>query len=769
MITGKDSRHQITPVIEKQFESLVRAASDAILGIDHQGKIAIWNDVATKMFGHSAKHAIGMDLRDLIIPGRMHAKTTEGFTAFVKTGKGPLVGKVTECIALRKGGSEFPVELSISSFKQDGHWHAVGIVRDISKHTQAEQRLKQREYQHEAISKLGQYALTDLELDALFQKTTALIAETLEVEYCKVLELQPSDKVLLLRAGTGWKKGLAGHTTVGLGLDSQAGYTLKSDHAVIVSDVRTETRFSAPPLLRDHGVISGISVIIQGSKQPWGILGAHTKEHREFSEDDVNFIQSAANVLALAIGRKRYEEKLHQFKHIVSTSSDMIALLDRDFIYLAANPAYLDAFDKTPGEVIGHAVSELFGEAFFNTTIKPYAKSCLTEKEINYQKWFDFPAYEPRYMDIHYYPYFDIGNEVIGFVVNGRDITKYKQVEDTLRGSEIKYRTLFESTADAIVLLDDKVIFDCNEAALRIFGCKSRDQFLNKQPSELSPPMQPCGSDSKRLADQHIATAFRQGKNQFEWMHRRIDGTDFPTEIWLTTMALNGKKILQATVRDITKRVQAQEALEKSHEQLRKSLICAIVAVSRAVGARDPYTAEHQQRVSRLSRAIGQEMGLDRERIDGLRMGASIHDIGKIHLPAEILSKPSKLSDIEYAFIKTHAQVGYDILKDIAFPWPVADIAWQHHERLDGSGYPQGLKGDEICLEARIVAVADVVEAMSNHRPYREALGIDAALKEIEVHRGTWFEPAAVDACLKLFREKDFSFDWSFTPPNCLH
>jgi len=152
-------------------------------------------------------------------------------------------------------------------------------------------------------------------------------------------------------------------------------------------------------------------------------------------------------------------------------------------------------------------------------------------------------------------------------------------------------------------------------------------------------------------------------------------------------------------------------------------------------------------------------MGLDAGRIDGLRMGASIHDIGKINLPAEILAKPTKLSDPEFALIKGHAQVGYDILKDIAFPWPVADIAWQHHERLDGTGYPQGLKGDEICLEARIVAVADVVEAMSSHRPYRPSLGIDAALQEIETHRGTWFEPAAVDACLKLFREKKFSFE----------
>ena len=166
----------------------------------------------------------------------------------------------------------------------------------------------------------------------------------------------------------------------------------------------------------------------------------------------------------------------------------------------------------------------------------------------------------------------------------------------------------------------------------------------------------------------------------------------------------------------------------------------------------------HQQRVAQLARAIAQEVGLDKERIDGLRMGAIIHDIGKINVPAEFLAKPTRLTKGEFEVIKMHPEVGYNILKDIEFPWPVAEIAYQHHERLDGSGYPQGLKGSEIIYEAKIVAVADVVEAMSSHRPYRPGLGIDAALEEIETKRGQWFDPDAVDACLKLFREKGFSF-----------
>jgi len=198
----------------------------------------------------------------------------------------------------------------------------------------------------------------------------------------------------------------------------------------------------------------------------------------------------------------------------------------------------------------------------------------------------------------------------------------------------------------------------------------------------------------------------------------------------------------------------------KQHERiLKRSLEGTISAVSRSVEARDPYTAGHQQRVATLACAIAGGMGLDAGCIEGIRLGAEIHDIGKIHLPAEILAKPSKLTDIEYEMIKAHPQVGYDILKDIEFPWPVADIAHQHHERLDGSGYPQGLKNGHICMEARIVAVADVVEAISSHRPYRPGLGIDKAVAEIKRGRGKQYDADAVDICIDLVSDNNFKFN----------
>lgn len=199
----------------------------------------------------------------------------------------------------------------------------------------------------------------------------------------------------------------------------------------------------------------------------------------------------------------------------------------------------------------------------------------------------------------------------------------------------------------------------------------------------------------------------------------------------------------------------------KAHEQhettLRQSLEQSIQAIAATVEARDPYTAGHQHRVAELATAIAREMGLQEEQISGIHLAAMIHDLGKIHVPAEILSKPGKLSDIEFMLIQIHPQAGYDIVKDIRFPWPIADIVLQHHEKLDGSGYPQGLKGEQILLEARIITVADVVEAISSHRPYRAGRGIDAAFEELEGNRGTLYDPRAVDICISLFREQGYS------------
>lgn len=199
-------------------------------------------------------------------------------------------------------------------------------------------------------------------------------------------------------------------------------------------------------------------------------------------------------------------------------------------------------------------------------------------------------------------------------------------------------------------------------------------------------------------------------------------------------------------------------ALVESEKKLRASLLESITALAAIVEMRDPYTAGHQRRVALLAVAIAKEMQLGSEQIEGLHLASVVHDVGKIRVPAEILSKPGKLTELEFGLIKEHSQNGFEILKSIDFPWPIAQIVLQHHERLNGTGYPHGLKDEQILIEAKILTVADVVESMKMHRPYRAGLGIDIALEEILRNRGTLFDPKVVDACVRLFREQGFSF-----------
>lgn len=212
-----------------------------------------------------------------------------------------------------------------------------------------------------------------------------------------------------------------------------------------------------------------------------------------------------------------------------------------------------------------------------------------------------------------------------------------------------------------------------------------------------------------------------------------------------------------AMVQDVTERVRAMAELAANNARLKAVFMGTVDLAMTLVGMRDPYTTGHERRAAGIAVGIGREMGFDQDRLEGIRIAAELHDVGNARVPLDILIKPSRLSPVEFDFVKTHTESAYEILKDVEFPWPVAEVALQHHERWNGSGYPNGLKGDAVGLEARIVAVADVVEAIASHRPYRPALGIDKALAEIENGRGTLYDPDVVDACLRLFREKGYS------------
>jgi PAS domain S-box-containing protein/putative nucleotidyltransferase with HDIG domain len=335
-----------------------------------------------------------------------------------------------------------------------------------------------------------------------------------------------------------------------------------------------------------------------------------------------------------------------------------------------------------------------------------------------------------------------------------QEIIERKQAEEEIRRLKDFNEGIVQNMAEGIAVEDaEGCIIFVNPAAADLLGY-SPEELVGQHwtaivPSDQHPSVQ--AAHERRMHGE---------ADRYELQLVRQDGTLVPVLVSGSPRIEEGRFAGTLTVfTDITEHKQVEEELQQSLERLRRTFDETVQALASAIRTRNPYMAGHQQRVTQLACAIAREMGLPEEQIEGIRVAGLIHDIGKISVPVEILSNPNGISDLEYGIIKAHPQIGYDILKAVEFPWPVAEIVLQHHERLDGSGYPQDLSGDEILLEARILGVADVVDAMSSHQPYRAARGLDKALEEISQNRGVLYDPGAVGACLKLFKQKGFKFE----------
>ncbi|MEE8564662.1 MAG: HD domain-containing phosphohydrolase, partial [Atribacterota bacterium] len=296
-----------------------------------------------------------------------------------------------------------------------------------------------------------------------------------------------------------------------------------------------------------------------------------------------------------------------------------------------------------------------------------------------------------------------------------------KKTEEALSKSQQEFASIFKDNPEAIVYVNEQGnILDINSRFFELFGYSLEEIKGKNINSGIIHP-----SDKIIEGKDLDSKALFKGYINFETIRKKKDGTLFPVSISGSPIVVNGRpRGMIGIFIDITNRKTTEEQLKESFKKLQKTMEDSIYSISLVTEARDAYTAGHQQKVSKLAVALAKEMGFPKDKVEGIKIAALIHDVGKINLPAEILSKPGKLSEIEFSLIKNHSQTGYDILKKVDFLWPIARIVLQHHEKINGSGYPRGLKGDEILLEAKIICVADVVEAMSSHRPYRPALGI---------------------------------------------
>jgi len=339
----------------------------------------------------------------------------------------------------------------------------------------------------------------------------------------------------------------------------------------------------------------------------------------------------------------------------------------------------------------------------------------------------------------------DDGNP-IGIAVVARDITQDKQAEQL-------YRALAASSTVGVYITQEGNFVFVNPQFQKYTGL-TEDELLGRDPLSLVHP-----EDRKTVRENAIAMLKGKRSSPYEFRVIVNGGETRWSMETVTSIHYNGERTTLGNFMDITERKQLEEEHKRDTERLLGAMRTTMRSIVMTVELRDPYTAGHQLRVTALACAIARELGLSEDRIEGLRMAAIVHDIGKLSIPAEILSKPGRLSEPEFELIKMHPQAGYDILnKTTDFPWPVAQIVLQHHERMDGSGYPAGIPGEDILLEARILGVADVVEAMSSHRPYRPALGVTKTLEEISEKSGILYDPQVVDACIRLFRERGFEF-----------
>jgi PAS domain S-box-containing protein len=461
--------------------------------------------------------------------------------------------------------------------------------------------------------------------------------------------------------------------------------------------------------------------------------------------------------------RKKAEEALREsenkYRLLANNVHDVIFVLDMNLKYTYISPSVKILRGYEPEELLQQTPAGMLTPSSMDLAMKTIAETMELEKtehrEINVSRTLQLEMIRKDgttvWTEVKFSLIRDENQQLVNIMGVTRDITERKQAERALLESEEKYRLVVENAKESIIITQDMKLVFVNNAAISMVGYSKEILTLKSFTDFIHP------DDRNMVVDHHIKRI--KGEEVPPVYSFRVIGQD-GTVIWCELNAAviqwKGKPATLNFLNNITERRKSEEELKQTLESLRKSIGATIQTMVSAVEMRDPYTAGHQLRVADLACSIAAEIGLPQDKIDGIRMAGSIHDIGKLSIPAEILSKPTKLTDIEFSLIKEHSRSGYEMLKDVESPWPLAQIVYQHHERMNGSGYPRNLKGNEILIEARIMAVADVVEAIASHRPYRPGLGIEVALEEIEKNKGIFYDDAVADACLRLFREKGY-------------
>ena len=787
----------------QHLDLLSRYANDIILLIDAEGRIVKANERASEKYGFGAEELIGLPVSRLRSPQET-SNLAERLERIWRNGS-----DIHESLHMHRDGRGFPVEISGRKLAVGGARYIQAIIRDIGARKAAEAHIQRLAQTKDALSAVNRAIIHIGDEETLYREICRIVVERAQFRLAWIG---------LVDRDTGWVRAVAQAGDAepyvaalrisvdealpeGRGLIAQA---IRTGNPMISQDFANDARRAAPPeLIRRWHLGSEAVIPVRRDGVVIGSLNVYARDPGAFDDEYSHLLLELASDLSFALGNMARNRELQQsearFRALLEQSVAAVYVIqDGRIVY--ANPRMREIFGYTTDEPFDPDPLKHVDASDRAMVIDQIARRLQDQQHASYS----LPALRRDGSRFRFGISAQLANYLgkPAIIAIGQDITEKERAEAEqlarLQRAQAHLEALNTVTMSEHLTAGNVDAFsrELTEAAAKAAGVERANAWLfNDTETELrcidlyeaTPSRHTSGA---LLTQAQFGPEFAALKNA-SYVDAHEPLTDARTagyaESYLKPLRITS--MLDAVVRlsgknlgllclehvDCAHRWEQDEISFACHladkfglaiangrraraqRKLRRSLEDSIQAIAATVEARDPYTAGHEQRVAAIAAAIGTEMGLPAARVEGIHFGSLIHDLGKIRIPAEILSKPTRLMPVEYELIKGHAQAGYDILKGIDFPWPAAEMALQHHERMDGSGYPQGLKGDAIILEARVLAVADTVEAMASHRPYRPGLGIEKALTEIEKGRGIIFDVLVADACLRLFREKGYT------------
>ncbi len=647
-----------------------------------------------------------------------------------------------------------------------------GTAQDITERKSNEERITRLSRVYSVLSKVNEAIIRIEDRQRLFDEVCRIVVDVGLMRMAWIGLVDPETDLVDVASSRGFIDGYLDSIRISTNVNIKegrgpTGTAIRTREHFVCRDIKNDPHMAVwRKKALDRGYLSSAAFPLVIDYCGIGALNIYAGEKDCFNKEETSLYDELAADLSFALRSLQIEQRQRKaeyelqaseqryhnlFKNMLEGLAYCRMIYDKqgnpvDWIYLEVN----ESFTRITGleDVIGRKVTELLpGIDVTNPELfQIYDRVGKTGVARDFETWVK-PINEWMRVSV-------FSPEKHHFVAVFEDITKRKLAEQTCQANEERLRSIIDAAPFGAHLYeleeDGRLIYlSGNKSADRILGVDC-NEFIGLTLEEAFP-----GKIGTKLPDMYRRAAATGQPYSVPQISYDVNGKNYVFEVHATQTSPDH---VVSFFRDTTETTRARRELEISHGLLEESFIGLIKALSATVETRDPYTALHQKRVTELAMAIASEAGLPAEETEGLYMAGLIHDIGKIYVPGEILSKPGKLSDVEIKLVRTHSDAGYKIIEGIKFKRPVADIVHQHHERLDGSGYPGKLKEKDILPEAKILAVADVVEAMASHRPYRPALGIDAALAELKKNRGRLYDVKIVDSCIKLFTDKGFAF-----------